>query len=106
MANISCTLKTGSYHVFGSGSSWAVLTADDIVRVKGSDMKSADNGFIGYEWSVVTLPEDTEVEYEVGAYPGGGFKFKGYWGELVESIEQRYRPDSNWVKDRMSLYGV
>jgi hypothetical protein len=75
-------ITTGSYHVFGSGGASVRLMVRG-KRIDGVNPIQKDNGFVGFVSTEVNLYPKTPVSYSRGAYPGGGFRFEGSWGDLV-----------------------
>ena len=76
-------ITTGSFPVFGSGASSAVLLAGGGKRIRGVNPIDTHNGFVGFTSSEVNLYPKTRVIYRRGTYPGGSFAFEGTWGDLV-----------------------
>jgi hypothetical protein len=75
-------ITTDAFHVFGSGGSSARLLVRG-KRINGVNPIQKDNGFVGFTSTEVNLYPKTPVSYSRGAYPGGGFRFEGSWGDLI-----------------------
>lgn len=84
---------TGSYHVFGSGSSWVCWRGDaeEILRFVASEKFKATrrnaghNGFIGY-YEVPDEIVPAGISTDPGAYPGGG----GTTGRPLSAVRAEY----------------
>lgn len=75
-------ITTSTFHVFGSGAASARLLVRG-KRINGVNPLSKENGFVGFISTEVNLYPKTPVSYSRGAYPGGGFRFEGSWGDLI-----------------------
>jgi hypothetical protein len=82
-------ITTGSYSVFGSGSSTAILKLANGKRIVGKDVPNgySDNGFVGFVAREVNLYPKTKVTYYRATYPGSKQEFSGTWEELLSQTK-------------------